>query len=243
METQSSALSALLRTVVALLLIVGSGRVGRADEAQEHEREILGWGWRERPHGRTLASDVLGQFVGGDPRRPSFGSYGPYGGPTAHGFFFFAFNAGRYQMAGSPAAHVGQESGTLAVPDYWNHRVLLFELRADGSVASHEAGGLGGQARFDQMEIGQGPGRFQFPAACAFDPTGTRLFVADEYNHRVLEFDMRAPAQAVRVFGQRDFDDWGYDATAGDLVWDSTREDVRGPKLVRNPNARGMFLP
>ncbi len=242
-NSKFSSLPVLLHSAVALLLIAYGGSAGTADETEEHGREILGWGWRERPHGQTLASDVMGQFVGGDPRRPNFGGYGPYGGPTAHGFFFFAFNAGRYQMAGSPAAHVGQEGGILAVPDYWNHRVLLFDLRSDGSVASHEARGLVGQERFDQMEIGQGPARFQFPAACAFDPTGKRLFVADEYNHRVLEFDMHTPSQAVRVFGQRNFDDWGYDSTKGDLVWDSTRDDVRGPKLVRKAHSRGMFLP
>ena len=47
----------------------------------------------------------------------------------------------------------------------------------------------------------------------------------------------------MRVYGQRDFTSWGIDASPGGLVWDSTREDVRGPRLVRAPNARGMFLP
>jgi len=32
------------------------------------------------------------------------------------------------------AAHGGIRK--LAVPDYWNHRVLLFDLNADGSLVS-----------------------------------------------------------------------------------------------------------
>ena len=226
--------------VMALLLIVAA-RVGAAEGADEDPRPSVGWGWQDRPHGPTLASDVLGQFVDGDPARPNFGGYGPYGGPKPHAFFFFAFNAGRYQVAGGLAAHRG--IGKLAVPDYWNHRVLLFDLRGDGSLAGRGASGLIGQERFDQMEIGQGPARFHYPSACAFDPAGKYLFVADEYNHRVLQFEAGDPRRAVRVYGQRDFDSWGIDATAGDLIWDSTREDVRGPKLARDPNARGMFLP
>jgi hypothetical protein len=218
-----------------------TGAAALAQGPPESERSLVGWGWRERPHGQTLASDVLGQFVDGDPSRPNFGGYGPYGGPTPHGFFFFAFNAGRYQVAGTPAAHLGAR--LLAVPDYWNHRVLLFDLREDGAPAARGARRLIGQQRFDEMEIGQGPSRLHYPSACAFDPSGRFLFVADEYNHRVLQFDLRAPQQAVRVYGQRNFDDWGYDATPGDLVWDSTRDDVRGPKIVRRTSARGLFLP
>jgi hypothetical protein len=206
-NSKSGYTQASLRIIFSLLLFAGGGSTGMADEAEEHGRELIGWGWQQRPHGQTLASDVLGQFVGGDPRRPNFGGYGPYGGPTAHGFFFFAFNAGRYQMAGSPAAHVDQECGKLAVPDYWNHRVLLFDLRADGSVASHVASGLLGQERFDLMEIGHGPSRLQFPSACSFDPTGKRLF-----------------------------------ATKGDLVWDSTRDDVQLGQEC-GPRVKCLLLP
>jgi DNA-binding beta-propeller fold protein YncE len=222
-------------------VLAGILHVVAADELDEHVRRIVGWGWQDRPHGQTLASDVLGQFASGDPAAPNFGGYGPYGGPKPDAFFFFAFNAGRYQVVGGLAAH--QAIGKLAVPDYWNHRVLLFDLRADGSLAARRASALVGQERYDQMEIGQGPARFHFPAACAFDPAGKHLFVADEYNHRVLQFDAGDPRRAIRVYGQANFDDWGHDASPGELVWDSTNETVRGPKLVRKPHARGMFLP
>jgi sugar lactone lactonase YvrE len=228
-----------LRCVVWLLFI--SGPPCNVVAESDLLRHQLGWGWDDRPHGQTLASDVLGQFADGNPAMPSFGSYGPYGGPKPHAFFFFAFNAGRYQVVGSPAAHQG--IGKLAVPDYWNHRVLIFDLREDGSLAARRASALIGQERFDVMEIGHGPNRFQFPSSCAFDPDGKFLFVADEYNHRVLQFDMDDPRQAVRVYGQPNFDTWGIDASPGELIWDSTREDVRGPKLVRKPSARGLFLP
>jgi hypothetical protein len=52
------------------------------------------------------------------------------------------------------AAHAG--ICKLAAPDYWNHRVLLFDLHADGSLAERRASALIGQQRFDVMEIGQG---------------------------------------------------------------------------------------
>jgi len=212
-----------------------------AEGMDDPARHAIGWGWQERPHGQTLASDLLGQLVEGDPARPNFGGYGVYGGPKPYAFSFFAFNAGRYQIAGGLAAHQGV--GKLAVPDYWNQRVLLFDLREDGSLASRTASGLIGQARYDEMEIGRGPSGLHYPSACAFDPSGEHLFVADEYNHRVLQFRTNDPTRAMRVFGQRDFDRWGNDASEGALMWDSTREDVRGPKLVRDTGNVGFFLP
>ena len=230
-----------LRCTILGVLVSFATELCGAEEPEENVRRLIGWGWEERPHGQTLASDVLGQSELGNPALPSFGSYGPYGGPKRHGFFFFAFNAGRYQVAGGPAAHLGIRK--LAVPDYWNHRVLLFDLRDDGSLEGRSASGLIGQERFDQMEIGQGPARFHYPSAATFDPSGKYLFVADEYNHRVLQFSMSDPRQAVCVYGQRDFEAWGHDGTAGDLMWDSTRDDIRGPKLVRATNSRGLFLP
>jgi len=228
-------------TAIAVAFVVGEVPIVRADPYQEQVRRVVGWGWESTPHGQTVASDVLGQLNGGDPRRPHFGSYGPYGGPTRHGFFFFAFNAGRYQIAGGLAANL--EARRLAVPDYWNHRVLLFELNGDGSLASPAAIGVIGQPRFDTMELGHTADQLHYPADCAFDLSGRFLFVADEYNHRVVQYDLSQPARAPRVFGQQDSDNWGPDATEGHVVWDSTREDVRGPKLVRRTGAQGFFLP
>ncbi len=232
--------------VVIVTTVTSVGAEESASDPDDAIRRRIGWGWEDRPHGQSLASEVLGQWANGDPERSNFGGYGPYGGAKAHGFFFYGFNSGRYQTVGGLAAHIGRQ--LLAVPDYWNHRVLLFELRADGSLASRRATRVLGQKRFDTMDIAQGASGFQFPAACAFDPAGERLFVVDEYNHRVLEFHLHDPidsksSRAVRVFGQSDFDAWGYDASPGGLVWDSTRDDVRGVPLTRRPNARGLFLP
>ena len=225
--------------VTVFLLAAGAETRG---EPLEAARRLIGWGWEDRPHGQSLASDVLGQFADGDPARPNFGGYGPYGGPTAHGFFFFAFNAGRYQIAAGIDAH--PRTRKLAVADYWNHRVLLFDLNADGSLASGAAPVVIGQPRFDTMEVGQGPDHFHYPADCAFDPSGRYLFVADEYNHRVLQFDLNAPEQAIRVFGQADFETWGPDGRPGFIMWDSTNLGVRGPRdLKQMPNDRGFFLP
>lgn len=189
-----------LRAPVAVLIRVSWGGAC-TDELTEQTRREIGWGWKTHPHGTTLANDVLGQLANGDPSRPHFGSHGPYGGATAHGLFFHAFNSGRYQTVGGLAAHVG--TGKLAVPDYWNHRVLLFDLAPDGALVSRGATGLIGQKRFDEMGIDQGREGLHFPSACAFTPTGDVLFVADEYNHRVLQFDLTAPGRAMRVYGRR----------------------------------------
>lgn len=225
----------------------GTAPVEPVNEAvTEEERRVIGWGWRDVPHGQTLAGDVLGQLVDGDPTRPHFGSYGPNGGPNDHGFFFYA-GMGRVQTIAGMAAHAGL--GKLAVPDFWNHRVLLFDLHPDGSLAGRRATGLIGQERFDTMEIGHGADRLHFPAACAFDPRGRFLFVADSHNHRVLQFDMSAPQRAIRVYGQPDFDSCGYDATPGNstrVLRDSLRSlyGLDGPFVMeRKTNARGFFLP
>src|SRR5581483_9583409 len=210
------------------------------------ERHLLGWGWREAPHGQTLASDVLGQLVGVDPARPHYGLYGPNGGANDRGFFFYAA-MGRTDTVTGLAAHLGLRK--LAVPDTWNHRVLLFDLRSDGSLASRVASGIIGQAAFDAREIGQGPGGLHYPAACTFDPNGRFLFVADEHNNRVLQYDMASLQRAVRVYGQPDFDSWGYDAQPGDpnrVLRDSLRSlyGYDGPfPLHRHPSPRGFFLP
>jgi sugar lactone lactonase YvrE len=200
-------------------------------------RELIGWGWEGRPHGQSLASDVLGQLAEDDPARPHFGSSGPYGGANRRGFSFFAPNSGRPQVPAGLAAHVGAR--LLAVPDYWNHRVLLFPLNADGSLAAREATGLLGQRRYDEGELGQGRDRLHYPTACAFDPKGQWLFVCDEYNHRILQFRVAKLDRPVRVFGQADFDAWGPDASPGRRVWDSTREVT----WERRPGPVGFFLP
>jgi sugar lactone lactonase YvrE len=223
---------------VALILggviLLALACAAHGDEYDDRVRELIGIGWESAPHGQTLASDVLGQFANGNPSRPSFGSYGPYGGPSDHGFFFFAFNAGRGQTLAGMAAHLGTRK--VAVPDFWNHRVLLFDLKPDGSLASRRASGLIGQKRFDQMEIGRGPDRFHYPSDCAFDPAGKFLFVADELNQRVLQFDMSAPKRAIRVYGQRDFQAFGYNA--------ATQPTKRELDLVANPpNSRGFLIP
>lgn len=230
-----------IRSRHGVALILASGVIllalacrAHADEYDDRVRELIGLGWENAPHGQTLASDVLGQFVNGDPSRPSFGSYGPYGGPSDHGFFFFAFNAGRGQTLAGMAAHQG--IGKLAVPDFWNHRVLLFDLKPDGSLASRRASAVIGQERFDQMEIGRGPDRFDYPSDCAFDPAGKFLFVADELNQRVVQFDMASPKRAIRVYGQRDFQSFGYNA--------ATQPTKREIDLAANPpNNRGFLIP
>jgi DNA-binding beta-propeller fold protein YncE len=222
-----------------VIVLVGLLQLGAsADPFEDRVRELIGVGWENAPHGQTLASDVLGQFVNGDPSRPSFGMHGAYGGASDHGFFFFAYGAGRHWtlcgLATSTAA------GKLAVPDYWNHRVLLFDLNPDGSLVNRRASALIGQARFDEMEIGCAADRLNYPAACAFDPAGRLLFVADSFNHRVLQFDMRSPRRAVRVYGQSDFEGWGFDAATTPRV---VRKANRQDPFLHQPNERGMFFP
>ena len=95
----------------------------------------------------------------------------------------------------------------LWVSDGENERVLRFNsasLKGNGGAAD----GVLGQAGFTTSTFGSEPGQLQTPAALALD--GTRLWIADSSNQRVLRHENAAakPAAAAAdsVLGDRGFD-------------------------------------
>ncbi|MBI3071356.1 MAG: hypothetical protein HYY84_04430 [Deltaproteobacteria bacterium] len=119
------------------------------------------------------------------------------------------------------------EFDRLFVSDSAN-RVLVFNL--DGGLPIFDGGGveaanLLGQTSFTGQNSGTSQSAFSSPAGIAYASnkfTGMRrLFVADEYNNRVLAFDVSAmtdasvPKLAVTVLGQSRFDAGGAGVGSG----------------------------
>jgi mannan endo-1,4-beta-mannosidase len=73
--------------------------------------------------------------------------------------------------------------GNLYVADTLNHTVDIFNRTSAGGYPAHPTYVLGSPG-----ESGNGTAQFQYPRGLAVDETG-RLYVADDYNHRILIFD------------------------------------------------------
>ncbi|HSN23757.1 MAG TPA: NHL repeat-containing protein, partial [Methylomicrobium sp.] len=103
-------------------------------------------------------------------------------------------------------------TGKIFVADAWNNRVLRF---ASGVAlmtgASAEA--VLGQSDFNTTSSGTTARNMSYPTGVFSDPAG-HLWVADQYNNRVLRFDNAATkasgAAADGVLGQADFTSGGY---------------------------------
>lgn len=114
------------------------------------------------------------------------------------------------------ALALDQANQRLYVSDPDNNRILVWDLNSfsDGKAASFVLG----QADFTTKDEDQacGGGSFgtvnecgmHFPTQMHYDPAGTRLFVADSNNNRVLVFETENLANgmpATAVLGQPDF--------------------------------------
>ncbi|HTB15767.1 MAG TPA: hypothetical protein VK752_29560 [Bryobacteraceae bacterium] len=79
--------------------------------------------------------------------------------------------------------------GSLAVSDPTYNRVLIFKKQASGDFTSGQSAAIVlGQSSFSGTSAGTGFGSFNSPRGIASD-TSDRLYVADEANGRVLEFN------------------------------------------------------
>lgn len=94
--------------------------------------------------------------------------------------------------------------GNLYVADAGNHRVLQYAAIGVSDTVADRVFGQGGVMTTGAPSAGTGG--LSAPSAVAFDPGGN-LYVADEGNNRLLEFDAPAAGddQADRVFGQASF--------------------------------------
>ena len=94
----------------------------------------------------------------------------------------------------------------LFVSDAANNRVLVFNAAnlASGMAASYVLG----QATFASSGSATSQTGLSAPAGLAFDPVNNRLFVADEGNNRILEFDVSNLSNGMAasyVLGQPNF--------------------------------------
>ncbi len=96
----------------------------------------------------------------------------------------------------------------LFVADTGNNRVLVYDITtlSDGMAAAFVLG----QANFTSNGTGLTDATMDSPYGLAYDPTNTRLYVADADNNRVLVFNvdsgtMANGASAINVLGQANF--------------------------------------
>jgi sugar lactone lactonase YvrE len=110
-----------------------------------------------------------------------------------------------------PTAVAVDGSGTLWVVDKGNNRVLRFDNAASKANGAN-ADGVLGQPNFVSYATATTQNGLYLPLGVAVDSSGT-LWVADQYNSRVLRFDNAASktngANADGVLGQPDFSSYG----------------------------------
>lgn len=137
--------------------------------------------------------------------------------PTRHGESF-AIVLGQPDFVSTKPNHGGRSARTLNLPggiafdrngnlwvtDRENHRVLRYPRDfAVGAAADLVLG----QEDFRTAEARRGDRGLSLPFDVAVDPTGLRLFVADQGNNRIVQFDEpRIGGAASVVYGQADFD-------------------------------------
>lgn len=94
----------------------------------------------------------------------------------------------------------------LYVSDRSFNRILVFDMTTIEN--GEDAVNVLGQSSFDQITENLSKSGLYYPQGLSFDPVGKRLFVADEYNTRVLVFDLNEISNgenASFVLGQTDF--------------------------------------
>ena len=144
------------------------------------------------------ASDVLGQTDGsGNPVFTTSGTNNNTASPNAKGF-------------GYPQGTALDVAGhRLFAADCSNSRVLVFNLDANNNIISRTASFVIGQANFTTTSSAATQSGFQCPVGPTYDAVHKRLWVPDDGQNRVLEFDISAGISngmnASHVLGQPNF--------------------------------------
>jgi hypothetical protein len=107
----------------------------------------------------------------------------------------------------TPFGAAVDEQENLYVADALNHRVLEYNsVLTSDAIADR----VYGQPNFSTVDIntnGLSASSLNGPYSAAVDPVSGNLFIADTFNHRVLEYDHPVTSDSVadRVFGQPGF--------------------------------------
>ena len=130
---------------------------------------------------------------------PTYTKNGLHDGPNAAGF----------NLSGAFASQAIDAVGhRLFASDPTNHRVLVFNLTSANLLVDHVPDAVLGQADFTSGAAATAQNRLNSPRGLTYDPAGSRLFVADYSNNRVMVFDVASITNgenAVNVLGQTTF--------------------------------------
>ena len=145
--------------------------------------------------GGYSASDALGQIDAADTAY--YTSAGGDNAPNARGLDI-------------PFSAVTDLVGhRLFVSDFNNNRVLVFNLDSSSNeIVDRVADHVLGQSNFKTNTSGTTQNTLSGPAGLVYDATGSRLFVGDTSNNRVMVFDVAViidGENAMNVLGQPDF--------------------------------------
>ncbi len=155
------------------------------------------------------ASDELGQYTSiTSAATDLWTSNGPNNGPTALGLNGFFAN----QVRGGDTA-LDTVNHYLYVSDSANSRVLVYALNTDNSISTvsggHTASYVLGQTTLQGADnCNTSQSGLCVPLGLAYDAVNQRLFVADQFNNRVLVFNMSSITSgmnAAYVLGEPDF--------------------------------------
>ena len=126
---------------------------------------------------------------------------------------------------------VASDGTRLFVADWGNNRVLIFNRIPESSGATADV--VVGQERFDSSDFGAGPQKLRRPNSVSTD--GTRLFITDTLNNRVLIYN-RIPTQngapADVVLGQPNFEGSRALPTAANTLSSPMSATTDGQRLI-----------
>lgn len=144
------------------------------------------------------AENILGQLDDSD--NPVWTTAVPNYRPSAEGF--------------NPPSSVAVDTVAhrLFVADYFNNRVLEFDLDSSNNLVDRTADHVLGQSNFSGFQIQTSQSGMYIPNGLSYDSAGQRLFVADRFNNRVLVFNAATLSNgqnADYVLGQTNFTSGG----------------------------------
>ncbi len=142
------------------------------------------------------AVDTIGHYLDTAGTVVSYTMDGSNNGPGPLGFY-----APKYML-------LDEVHHRLFVTERNSNRVLVFNLSVTNTLSDKIADYVLGQADFYIGTLATTQSGFNTPQGLALDPATNRLFVADQFSHRVMVFDVASITNgenAINVLGQTTF--------------------------------------